>query len=263
MPLLSRRRPSERRRAALPHLRLRSVAVAKPSRFANNAVHPTLRCRRCTATIALTRTVAADRRFAGTPSRRLFDRAGALATYKELSDFLEEIERRAYKQAIFAVRDGAAALDIVQDAMLKLAENYAARPAAELPPLFQRILQNTIHDHYRRRKLRMLWTLPLSALATADGDDDGDILDTLENGDGEGPGAPPRQLEQAQMRALIEKALQELPLRQRQAFLLRYWEEMDVAETAAAMGCSEGSVKTHCSRATHALAVKLKQQGIG
>lgn len=243
-------------------VRFRSVAVAKPSRFANNAVHPTLRCRRCKVTIALTRTVAADRRFAGTPSRRLFDRAGALATYKELSDFLEEIERRAYKQAIFAVRDGAAALDIVQDAMLKLAENYAARPAAELPPLFQRILQNTIHDHYRRQKLRMLWTLPLSALTTADDGDEGDILETLENGD-DGPGAPPRQLEQAQMLAVIEKALQELPLRQRQAFLLRYWEEMDVAETAAAMGCSEGSVKTHCSRATHALAVKLKQQGIG
>lgn len=223
-----------------------------------------MRCRRGKATIALTRTVAADRRLAGTPSRRFFDRAGALATYKELSDFLEEIERRAYKQAIFAVRDGAAALDIVQDAMLKLAENYAQRPAAELPPLFQRILQNTIHDHYRRQKLRMLWTLPLSALATADDGDEGDILETLENGGDDGPGAPPpRQLEQAQMLAVIEKALQDLPLRQRQAFLLRYWEEMDVAETAAAMGCSEGSVKTHCSRATHALAVKLKQQGIG
>lgn len=222
-----------------------------------------MRCRRCQATIALTRTVAAARRSAGTPSCRLFDRAGALATYNELSGFLEEIERRAYKQAIFAVRDGAAALDIVQDAMLKLAENYAERPAAELPPLFQRILQNTIHDHYRRQKLRMLWTVPLSALATADDGDERDLLETLENGGDGGPEAPPRQLEQAQMLALIEKALQELPLRQRQAFLLRYWEEMDVAETAAAMGCSEGSVKTHCSRATHALAVKLKQRGIG
>jgi hypothetical protein len=161
---------------------LHSVAVAKPSRFANNAVHPTLRCRRCKATIALTRTVAAARRSAGTPSCRIFDRAGALATYKELSGFLEEIERRAYKQAIFAVRDGAAALDIVQDAMLKLAENYAQRPAAELPPLFQRILQNTIHDHYRRQKLRMLWTVPLSALATADDGDERDLLETLENG---------------------------------------------------------------------------------
>ena len=62
--------------------------------------------------------------------------------------------------------------------------------------------------------------------------------------------------------ALIEQALQKLPLRQREAFVLRYWEEMDVAETAAIMGCSDGSVKTHCSRAVHALAKELKKQGL-
>jgi RNA polymerase sigma-70 factor (ECF subfamily) len=148
--------------------------------------------------------------------------------------------------------------------MLKLAEHYSNRPAPELPLLFQRILQNTIHDHYRRRRLRLLWTLPLSALAATDDSDEREVLETLENGGHSGPvRTPAQQLEETQMLILIENALQQLPLRQRQAFLLRYWEGMDVAETAAAMGCSAGSVKTHCSRATHALAAKLKKLGIG
>jgi RNA polymerase sigma-70 factor (ECF subfamily) len=73
---------------------------------------------------------------------------------------------------------------------------------------------------------------------------------------------PPEQLQRTQVLGYIEKALEKLPARQRQAFLLRYWEEMDVAEAAKVMGCSEGSVKTHCSRATHALAATLKKQGI-
>ena len=89
--------------------------------------------------------------------RTLRSRAKAkpLATHKELSDFLAEVERRAYKQALFAVRDDHVALDIVQDAMLKLAEKYADRPPPELPLLFQRILQNTIRDFYRRQKVRV------------------------------------------------------------------------------------------------------------
>ena len=184
-----------------------------------------------------------------------------LATYKELADFLAEVERRAYKQAVFAVRDDHLALDIVQDAMLKLSEKYAQRPAAELPPLFQRILQNTIRDFYRRQKVRALWTTPVSALFGSESDEEHDPLETLEVDDARANG-PVEQLERRQVVALIEKALEKLPLRQRQAFLLRYWEEMDVAEAAAAMGCSEGSVKTHCSRATHALAALLKKQGI-
>ena len=82
-----------------------------------------------------------------------------LATYKELADFLAEVERRAFKQALFAVRDEETALDIVQDAMLRLTERYAGRPPAELPLLFQRILQNAIRDFYRRHKVRSLWSL--------------------------------------------------------------------------------------------------------
>jgi RNA polymerase sigma-70 factor, ECF subfamily len=173
------------------------------------------------------------------------------------------VERRAYKQALFGVRDDHAALDIVQDAMLKLAEKYGGRPAAELPLLFQRILQNVIRDFYRRQKVRALWTTPVSALFGAEGDDDHDPLEALEvESASTSLAPPPEQLARAQVLALIEKALEKLPTRQRQAFLLRYWEEMDVAEAAQIMGCSEGSVKTHCSRATHALAAILEKQGI-
>ena len=161
------------------------------------------------------------------------------------------------------MRDDHLALDIVQDAMLKLTEKYSGHPLPELPLLFQRILQNTIRDFYRRQKVRAIWTMPLSSLLGADADDEGDPLETLEVADESKFSEPPaEQLERTQALALIEKALERLPGRQRQAFLLRYWEELDVAETAKAMGCSEGSVKTHCSRATHALATILKKQGI-
>ena len=165
---------------------------------------------------------------------------------------------------MFAVRDEDAALDIVQDAMLKLTENYADRPAAELPMLFQRILQNTIHDHFRRQKVRSTWTTLLSALGHKDEkDDDYDPLETLQaKTDSNAAADPAASAEQRQLVGIIEQALSRLPARQREAFLLRYWEELDVAETAAAMGCSEGSVKTHCSRAVHALAQMLKAKGI-
>ena len=191
------------------------------------------------------------------------ERRTPLATRKELSDFLAAVERRAFKQALFAVRDEHVALDAVQDAMLKLSDKYAARPPAELPMLFQRILQNTILDYFRRQKVRSLWTTQISSLSSGEDGDEHDPLETLEIQSNSNPqGAPSDQLQQSQTLEIIEKALQKLPQRQRQAFLLRYWEEMDVAETAAAMGCSEGSVKTHCSRATHALAVLLKDKGV-
>jgi RNA polymerase sigma-70 factor, ECF subfamily len=159
------------------------------------------------------------------------------------------------------VRDEDSALDIVQDSMLKLSEKYGGRPAEELPLLFQRILQNTIRDHYRRQKVRATWTTLLSSFSSGD-DDDSDPLETLPV-DGESKfGSPHGDLEQSQTLAAIEKEIEKLPTRQREAFLLRYWEDMDIAETAAAMGCSEGSVKTHCSRATHTLATALKAKGI-
>jgi RNA polymerase sigma-70 factor (ECF subfamily) len=112
--------------------------------------------------------------------------------------------------------------------------------------------------------VRAFWVSPLAALKAADlDDDDSDPLETLLTGDDSKipGGAPAAALEQTQVLALIEKALEALPPRQRQAFLLRYWEELDVAQTAQIMGCSEGSVKTHCSRATHAIAAYLKSKG--
>ncbi len=194
---------------------------------------------------------------------RLTTRQIPLATRKELSDFLAAVERRAYKQALFAARDEQVALDAVQDAMMKLSEKYSARPSAELPMLFQRILQNTIRDHFRRQKVRSLWTPPVSSLGGGEDGDDHDPLETLQvQPDSNPQEAPSDQLQQSQTLELIEEALRKLPARQRQAFVLRYWEEMDVAAAAAVMGCSEGSVKTHCSRATHALAVLLKDKGI-
>lgn len=189
--------------------------------------------------------------------------ATELATYKELADFLAEVERRAYKQAMFAVRDEHAALDIVQDAMMKLSEKYSDRPSAELPLLFQRILQNTIRDYYRRQKVRSMWTTPVSSLVNEDAEGEHDPLETLEvENESAYDAPPPVQLERSQILATIEKSVAKLPARQREAFILRYWEEMDVSEAAQAMGCSEGSVKTHCSRATHALAETLKKLGI-
>jgi RNA polymerase sigma-70 factor (ECF subfamily) len=187
-----------------------------------------------------------------------------LASHQEISAFLAEVERRAFKQAMFAVRDEDAALDIVQDAMLKLTEKYSAKPREELPMLFQRILQNTIHDHFRRQKVRSTWTVLLSAFGDkGDKDEDYDPLETLPaKSDSNATIDPAAQFEQAQIVGIIEQALARLPARQREAFLLRYWEELDVAETAAAMGCSEGSVKTHCSRAVHALAEMLKTRGV-
>ena len=161
------------------------------------------------------------------------------------------------------MRDRDGALDIVQDAMLRLAEKYGTRPADELPMLFQRILQNAIRDFFRRQKVRTTWTTLLSALFPNRGEDDADPLDVIAVDSRSAPtDAPLQALEQSQVIDLIEAEVQRLPARQRQAFLLRYWEDLDVAETALAMGCSEGSVKTHCSRATHALAAALKAKGV-
>jgi RNA polymerase sigma-70 factor (ECF subfamily) len=186
-----------------------------------------------------------------------------LATQKEMADFLASVERRAFKQAVFAVHDEEAALDIVQDAMMKLAESYSPRPAAELPLLFQRILQNAIRDWFRRSKVRSTWTTLLSNFGLGGDDEDSDPLETMQVEAHENvPESPADRLEQSQVMATIEAAVQALPQRQREAFMLRYWEELDVSETAKVMGCSEGSVKTHCSRATHALAKVLRAKGI-
>ncbi|MDY7578453.1 RNA polymerase sigma factor [Herbaspirillum sp. RTI4] len=188
-----------------------------------------------------------------------------MATDKELSDFLENVERRAFKQAVYAVRKDEVALDIVQDAMIKLAEKYGHKTVAELPPLFQRILQNTIHDFFRREKVRNTWVTLFSSMGGRNNDDQDefDLLEAYESEEGsQAAESSATKVEREQTLNMIDKEIQKLPTRQREAFLMRYWQDMDVAETATAMGCSEGSVKTHCSRATHALATALRAKGI-
>ena len=172
---------------------------------------------------------------------------------RELDKFLAEIERRAFRMAQVALRDPDDALDVVQDAMLKLARNYAARPSAEWRPLFYRILENGIRDLQRRRSVRkrfMTW------LPGAKEDPDSEAQDPLDNVADPAP-AIPEVLMQGQAMQQLEQSLRGLPARQREAFMLRNFEGLDVAGTATAMGCSEGSVKTHYSRAVHTLREKL------
>lgn len=186
-----------------------------------------------------------------------------MATDKELADFLKGAEKRAFKRTAYAVRDQDAALDIVQDSMIRLAGKYADRPPAELPLLFARILSNATLDWFRRRKVRNAVFQNLSDFEGSGEDGDFNLLEMLEGQDGAlGAEGADATVSRFQMLELIETEVSALPGRQREAFLLRYWEEFDVAETALVMGCSQGSVKTHCSRAVFALAKALKAKGV-
>lgn len=186
-----------------------------------------------------------------------------MATEKELSDFLKQAEKKAFKRTYYHVRDEDAALDILQDSMIKLSSHYGDKPAAELPLLFQRILSNTTLDWFRRQKTRNAHFTSLSDFSASDGPDDFDLLEVKSGNSEQQLGESAEQWTgRLQTLQQIESAVMELPARQREAFLLRYWEEMDVAETAAVMGCTEGSVKTHCSRAIQALHRLLSARGI-
>jgi len=182
---------------------------------------------------------------------------------KELNEFLKSVERRAFKRAVYAVRDEDAALDIVQDAMIRLTQSYADRPANEWPMLFQRIVSNATLDWFRRQKVRKAVFMNIGDLEASVGDDDNDfdLLESLRTEQSGTEGADDTA-SRTELLLQIEEEITKLPTRQREAFLLRYWEELDVAETAAAMGCSEGSVKTHCSRAVQSLAKALQSRGI-
>ena len=167
---------------------------------------------------------------------------------RQLNQFLAEVERRALRMAEIAVRDRDDALDLVQEAMIKLVKNYATRPSTEWAPLFFRILQNGIRDWHRRQKVRnrvMVWF----GRATA-GDDDYDVTANAPDPAGR---TPDEQLQTTEAMQQLEIAVQNLPNRQREAFMLRTFQGLDVAATATAMGCSDGSVKTHYSRAIHSL----------
>ena len=186
-----------------------------------------------------------------------------MASDKELSDFLKSVEKRAYKRTVYAVRDDEAALDIVQDAMIRLAEKYVDRPAAELPLVFQRILSNATMDWFRRQKVRNALFTNLGDLHGGEEGDDVDLMEVLTSLDGGlGGESAADAVSRAQILLLIEAEVAALPARQREAFLLRYWEEFDVSETAEVMGCSQGSVKTHCSRAVQTLARALRDKGL-
>jgi RNA polymerase sigma-70 factor, ECF subfamily len=186
-----------------------------------------------------------------------------LATDQELSSFLKSVEKRAFKRSLYHTRDDEASLDIVQDSMMKLAQSYGDKPAAELPMLFQRILSNTTLDWFRRQKTKRALFSNMSDFESAGEDGDFNLLETLESTEeSDKHESAESATSRAQILHQIESCVEELPGRQREAFLLRYWEEMDVAETAAVMGCSEGSVKTHCSRALQSLSKALKAKGI-
>jgi RNA polymerase sigma-70 factor (ECF subfamily) len=169
-----------------------------------------------------------------------------------LDRFLASVERRAFQIARLALRDEDEALDIVQDAMLKLARSYSTRPAEEWPPLFYRILNNRIHDWQRRRAVRnkLFGWLPGFY---SDEEEDGDPYAAVP----EPSHGPREQVQMDDAMVALQQALTELPQRQREAFSLRNFEGLDVAQTAQAMGCTEGSVKTHYSRAVHTLRARL------
>jgi RNA polymerase sigma-70 factor (ECF subfamily) len=177
------------------------------------------------------------------------DRTGVDTLQREakLNRFFADVEKRALRIAEISIRDRDEALDLVQDAMIKLARNYADRPGDEWTPLFYRILQNRIRDWQRRSAVR---SRVMVFFGRGNQDDDYDPIAAAPDHAGR---TPDEQLETHEAMESLEVAISALPARQREAFMLRTFEGLDVANTAAAMGCGEGSVKTHYSRAVHSL----------
>lgn len=160
--------------------------------------------------------------------------------------FLRDVERRAYRIALVSVRDSDESLDIVQDAMIRLVTRYSKRPSKEWRPLFYRILKNCIRDWQRRQSVRR-------RVMSLFGRGDSEASDTVEQAPGPAHDDPAERVRRDDALEALERALRGLPARQREAFVLRNFEGMDVAETAEAMGCSQGSVKTHYFRAVSRL----------
>lgn len=173
---------------------------------------------------------------------------GTLQRERELNLFLADVQKRALRIAEISVRDRDEALDIVQDAMIRLARKYAARSGSEWTPLFYRILQNGVRDWHRRRAVRNRVLVWFGKSAGENGDSD--VIALAPDPAGR---TPDLELQSREAMQCLERALRALPPRQREAFMLRSFEGLDVAGTAVAMGCSEGSVKTHYSRAVHSL----------
>ncbi len=184
--------------------------------------------------------------------------ARTLQNERQLNQFLGEVERRALRIAEIGVRDRDEAMDLVQDAMIKLVRSYADRGTDEWAPLFYRILQNGIRDWHRRQFVRnrvMVWFR-----RPPTNDNDYDVVAAAPDLAGR---SPEEELQNDEAMRSLEAAVHELPTRQREAFMLRTFEGLDVAGTAAAMGCSQGSVKTHYFRAVHTLREQLQEHWVG
>ena len=182
----------------------------------------------------------------------------ALQKERQLNQFLAEVERRALRIAEIAVRDRDEALDLVQDAMIKLARNYSNRASEEWAPLFYRILQNGVRDWHRRQAVRNRVLVWFGRKPSDDND-----YDPVAAAPDTGGRAPDDELQNSEAMQSLETAVYDLPARQREAFMLRMFEGLDVAGTAVAMGCSEGRVKTHYSRAIHTLRERLEEHRPG
>jgi RNA polymerase sigma-70 factor (ECF subfamily) len=177
---------------------------------------------------------------------RLTEEDRGLLLEVEIERFLREVEKRAYRIAAISIGDRDEAFDVVQDAMISLTGRYTSRPSEEWRPLFYRILNNRIRDWHRRRRVRDSVLRYFGGQADEDADPIALARDPAQTG-------PHDEAQRDEAMAALERALGELPARQREAFMLRNFEGLDVAETAVAMRCSSGSVKTHFSRATHRL----------
>jgi RNA polymerase sigma-70 factor (ECF subfamily) len=182
------------------------------------------------------------------------DEANILDNRQALNRFLASVEKRAFRMAEIATGNPDQAMDIVQDAMLSLVKNYSHKSEADWGPLFHRILQSKIRDRYRRSRT---YNKIFSWLRTGH-DDEKDSPDPIQQAEDRVSLAPDSSANKDQLMDVALNAISQLPLRQQQAFLLRAWEGFDVKETANAMGCSQGSVKTHYSRATKALKQTLE-----
>jgi RNA polymerase sigma-70 factor (ECF subfamily) len=176
---------------------------------------------------------------------------------KEFDSFFKENEKRFYKKIYFLVKDEDVALDILQDSMIKLMENYSSKDKDEWPLLFHTIVSNCVNDYFRKKNNQ---TIQYMSDFSGGIEDEEQFLDSISS----------EHIEDSQFNlkyskeiiVILQDALETLPLRQKEAFLLRYLDELSITETAEVMKCSEGSVKTHCSRACIALADFLKKKGI-
>jgi RNA polymerase sigma-70 factor (ECF subfamily) len=182
---------------------------------------------------------------------------GTLQRERELERFLADVEKRALRIAEISIRDRDEALDLVQDAMIGLVRCYARRPAAEWTPLFYRILQNGVRDWHRRQFVRNRVIAWFGSTGGHGDDGDDRVPDPVAAAADPSGRTPDEELESHEAMAGLEAALLRLPTRQREAFMLRAFEGLDVADTAIAMRCSSGSVKTHYSRAVHSLRATL------